>query len=147
MLTGPVWRQPADDSGALRAPLVQARYVLAGAAGPAGSAAELDSPDGLLRGIPPEVTAAFHARLPAPLTAHDADNAVSLLGTPAVFLDHDGSWARTAESLHIHVDTVHYRIRRIEDLTGRNLARLRDRLNLRAALLCAPGAARQTSSS
>ncbi|MFD7453992.1 PucR family transcriptional regulator [Kitasatospora sp. NPDC059827] len=126
---------------ALRAALVQARYVLAGATGPVGSTAELDSLDGLLRGIPPEVTAAFHTRLLAPLTAHDAENGVSLLGTLAVFLDHDGSWARTAEQLHIHVNTVHYRIRRIEELTGRNLARLRDRTDLRAALLCAPAAA------
>ncbi|MFF1874118.1 PucR family transcriptional regulator [Kitasatospora herbaricolor] len=125
-------------AGPLRAALVQARYVLAGAAGPIGSTAELDSLAGLLRGIPPEVTAAFHARLLAPLAAHDRENAVSLLGTLTVFLDHDGSWARTAESLHIHVNTVHYRIRRIEELTGRNLARLQDRLDLRAALLCAP---------
>ena len=125
-------------AGPLRAALVQARYVLAGAAGPVGSSAELDSLAELLRGIPPEVTAAFHARLLAPLAAHDRDNGVSLLGTLAVFLDHDGSWARTAESLHVHVNTVHYRIRRIEDLTGRNLARLQDRLDLRAALLCAP---------
>ncbi|MFJ3219134.1 PucR family transcriptional regulator [Kitasatospora sp. NPDC086801] len=127
---------------ALRAALVQARYVLEGADGPVGSAAELDSLDGLLRGIPPEVTAAFHARLLAPLAAHDRENAVSLLGTLAVFLDHDGSWARTAEALCIHVNTVHYRIRRIEELTGRSLARLRDRLDLRAALLCAPQPAR-----
>ncbi|MER7756190.1 helix-turn-helix domain-containing protein [Kitasatospora sp. NPDC097643] len=132
--------QPA----ALRAALVQARYVLAGSAGPVGSAAELDSLDGLLRGIPPEVTAAFHTRLLAPLAAHDRENSVSLLDTLAVFLDHDGSWARTAESLHIHVNTVHYRIRRIEELTGRNLARLRDRLDLRAALLCAPSPAPAT---
>ncbi|WP_329494289.1 PucR family transcriptional regulator [Kitasatospora herbaricolor] len=125
-------------AGPLRAALVQARYVLAGAAGPIGSTAELDSLAGLLRGIPPEVTAAFHSRLLAPLAAHDGENAVSLLGTLTVFLDHDGSWARTAESLHIHVNTVHYRIRRIEELTGRNLARLQDRLDLRAALLCAP---------
>ncbi|MER6299618.1 helix-turn-helix domain-containing protein [Kitasatospora sp. NPDC001539] len=132
---GPAAR-PTPDS--LRAALVQARYVLAGAPGPVATAAELDSLDGLLRGIPPEVTAAFHARLLAPLAAHDDENSVSLLGTLAVFLDHDGSWARTAESLHIHVNTVHYRIRRIEELTGRNLARLRDRIDLRAALLCAP---------
>ncbi|MFD4536407.1 PucR family transcriptional regulator [Kitasatospora sp. NPDC058397] len=123
---------------ALRAALVQARYVLEGSAGPVGSAAELDSLDGLLRGIPPEVTAAFHTRLLAPLAAHDRENSVSLLGTLAVFLDHDGSWARTAEALCIHVNTVHYRIRRIEELTGRSLARLRDRLDLRTALLCAP---------
>ncbi|MFJ9947217.1 PucR family transcriptional regulator [Kitasatospora sp. NPDC091207] len=122
----------------LRAALVQARYLLDGSAGPVASTAELDSLAGLLRGIPPEVTAAFHARLLAPLTAHDRENGVSLLGTLAVFLDHDGSWSRTAESLHIHVNTVHYRIRRIEELTGRNLARLQDRLDLRTALLCTP---------
>ncbi|MFJ4596855.1 MULTISPECIES: PucR family transcriptional regulator [unclassified Kitasatospora] len=127
---------------ALRAALVQARYVLEGSAGPVGSAAELDSLDGLLRSIPPEVTAAFHVRLLAPLAAHDRENSVSLLGTLAVFLDHDGSWARTAEALCIHVNTVHYRIRRIEELTGRSLARLRDRLDLRTALLCAPQPAR-----
>ncbi|MEE1782494.1 helix-turn-helix domain-containing protein [Streptomyces sp. SP17BM10] len=126
------------DPAALRAALVQARYVLEGSAGPVGSAAELDSLAGLLRGIPAEVTAAFHTRLLAPLAAHDRENGVSLLGTLAVFLDHDGSWARTAEQLHVHVNTVHYRIRRIEELTGRNLARLHDRLDLRAALLCAP---------
>ncbi|MFD8084790.1 PucR family transcriptional regulator [Kitasatospora sp. NPDC059722] len=126
------------DPAALRAALVQARYVLEGSAGPVASAVELDSLAGLLRGIPAEVTAAFHTRLLAPLAAHDRENGVSLLGTLAVFLDHDGSWARTAEQLHIHVNTVHYRIRRIEELTGRNLARLHDRLDLRAALLCAP---------
>ncbi|MFB7615513.1 PucR family transcriptional regulator [Kitasatospora sp. NPDC056181] len=130
----------AAAAGPLRAALVQARYLLDGPSGAIGTAAELDSLAGLLRGIPPEVTAAFHTRLLAPLAAHDRDNGVSLLGTLAAFLDHDGSWARTAETLCIHVNTVHYRIRRIEDLTGRNLARLQDRLDLRAALLCAPAA-------
>ncbi|GAA2831246.1 PucR family transcriptional regulator [Kitasatospora sp. CM 4170] len=125
-------------AAALRSALVQARYVLDGPGGPVGSAAELDSLAGLLRGIPPEVTAAYHARLLAPLAAHDCENGVSLLGTLAAFLDHDGSWARTAEVLHVHVNTVHYRVRRIEELTGRNLARLHDRLDLRTALLCTP---------
>ncbi|GGV10216.1 hypothetical protein GCM10010260_56110 [Streptomyces filipinensis] len=46
------------------------------------------------------------------------------------------SWARTAEALHLHVNTVHYRIQRIEHFTGRDLSRLRDRLDLWAALLC-----------
>ncbi|MFD4529691.1 helix-turn-helix domain-containing protein [Streptomyces sp. NPDC058470] len=52
------------------------------------------------------------------------------------FLVHDGSWARTAEALHRHVNTVHYRIQRIEHVTGRGLSRLYDRLDLWAALLC-----------
>ncbi|WP_436843350.1 helix-turn-helix domain-containing protein [Streptomyces narbonensis] len=33
-----------------------------------------------------------------------------------VFLAHDCSWARTGEALH--VNTVHYRVERIEALTG-----------------------------
>ncbi|WP_344447636.1 helix-turn-helix domain-containing protein [Kitasatospora nipponensis] len=38
--------------------------------------------------------------------------------------------------LHVHVNTVHYRVKRIEELTGRSLVRLEDRLDLRAALIC-----------
>ncbi|WP_241968582.1 helix-turn-helix domain-containing protein [Streptomyces sp. ICBB 8177] len=48
-----------------------------------------------------------------------------------------GSWVRTAEQLHVHVNTVHYRIQRIEHLTGKDLSRLEDRIDLRTALLCA----------
>ncbi|WP_141726963.1 helix-turn-helix domain-containing protein, partial [Streptomyces niveus] len=40
------------------------------------------------------------------------------------------------EELHLHVNTVHYRIGRVEQITGRDLSRLDDRLDLRAALLC-----------
>ncbi|GAA0654703.1 PucR family transcriptional regulator [Kitasatospora atroaurantiaca] len=133
----------APASGPLRGALVQASYTLSAAADSTdrtvGSSGELGSLAALLRGIPAEVTAAFHDRLLAPLAHHDRENGVSLLGTLGTFLDHDGSWARTAEALHIHVNTVHYRIRRIEELTGRSLGRLEDRLDLRAALLCSPG--------
>ncbi|MFE7053575.1 PucR family transcriptional regulator [Streptomyces californicus] len=59
-----------------------------------------------------------------------------LLETLETFLAHNGSWARTAEALHLHVNTVHYRVQRIEQLTGRDLARLDHRLDLRAALSC-----------
>ncbi|MFH8683511.1 PucR family transcriptional regulator [Streptomyces lydicus] len=59
-----------------------------------------------------------------------------LLETLEVFLAQHGSWARTAEALHLHVNTVHYRIQRIETLTGRDLSRLDDKLDLHAALLC-----------
>ncbi|WP_369265516.1 PucR family transcriptional regulator [Streptomyces sp. R35] len=59
-----------------------------------------------------------------------------LLETLETFLRCDGSWARTAEALHLHVNTVHYRIGRIEHVAGRDLSRLHDRLGLRAALLC-----------
>lgn len=139
LLRAGVGPSAAPDAAALRGALVQAGYALESrVGGTVGSSGELGSLAELLRGIPTEVTAAFHTRLLAPLAEHDRQNGVSLLGTLGTFLDHDGSWSRTAEALHIHVNTVHYRIRRIEELTGRSLARLEDRLDLRAALLCAP---------
>ncbi|MFB8239532.1 helix-turn-helix domain-containing protein [Kitasatospora purpeofusca] len=125
----------------LRPALVQARYALdarpPGAVGRWTSTASLAD---LLRGIPPEVTAAFHRRLLAPLVDHDRHNTVSLVATLDAFLRHNASWSRTAEALHVHVNTVHYRVKRIEELTGRSLLRLDDRLDLRTALLCAPSA-------
>ncbi|MBC3842154.1 hypothetical protein GXW82_23935 [Streptacidiphilus sp. 4-A2] len=123
---------------ALRGSLVGARYALASAA-PYTDAARLDSLAALLAGIPAQVTAAFHERVLGALAAHDRENSVSLVATLAAFLEHDGSWSRTAKALHVHVNTVHYRARRIEQLTGRNLVRLSDQADLRAALLCAPG--------
>ncbi|MGW4910838.1 PucR family transcriptional regulator [Streptomyces sp. NPDC004270] len=59
-----------------------------------------------------------------------------LLSTLETFLACDGSWARTAEALHLHVNTVHYRMQRVEHFTGRDLSRLSDRLDLWAALMC-----------
>jgi DNA-binding PucR family transcriptional regulator len=58
------------------------------------------------------------------------------LETLETFLACDGSWARTAEALHLHVNSVHHRIGRIEHFTGRDLSRRYDRLDLWAALLC-----------
>ena len=129
---GPTAEQTAP---ALRAALVRARYALA-AADPFGRADDLDSLTELLRGVPAEVTAAFRQRTLAPLIEHDQENSVSLLDTLSAFLDCDCSWSRTAKVLHIHVNTVHYRVRRVETLTGRDLSRLADQCDLRTALLC-----------
>lgn len=87
--------------------------------------------DVLLTGVPAEVRTAFGWTVLAELRR----NAV-LLETVESFLACDGSWARTAEALRLHVNSVHYRIARIEHFTGRDLSRLDDRLDLWAALLC-----------
>ncbi|WP_435861140.1 PucR family transcriptional regulator [Streptomyces nigrescens] len=59
-----------------------------------------------------------------------------MLETLQIFLACDGSWARTAEALHLHVNTVHYRAQRIERFTNRDLSSLSDPLDLWTALLC-----------
>ncbi|KOT66942.1 hypothetical protein ADK44_04740, partial [Streptomyces rimosus subsp. rimosus] len=89
--------------------------------------------------VPADVRAVFSARTLRPLLP-EHDRTGTLLHTLETFLHHDASWSRTAAALHLHVNTVRYRIQRIEHLTGRDLTRLSHRLDLRAALLCRAGA-------
>ncbi|MGW4242302.1 PucR family transcriptional regulator [Nocardia sp. NPDC004722] len=89
----------------------------------------------LLAGIPEPVRDTYRSRVLGALLDDDAHAA--LRDTLVAFLDHNGSWTRTAEAMHLHVNTVHYRIERVERLTGRDLSRLDDRLDLRTALLTA----------
>lgn len=133
---------PATAADGLAAALVQARFALGAArtTTPRGAgvtaAEELDSLGALLAGVPAEVRAVYSARTLGPLGRAATPSRAMLLETLEVFLAHDCSWARTAEALHLHVNTVHYRIGRVESLTGRDLGRLDHRLDLRAALLC-----------
>ncbi|MFI6466545.1 helix-turn-helix domain-containing protein [Streptomyces sp. NPDC050538] len=129
---------PVDTAQALNGALAEARYALASARSTAAAggsvltdAATLTGLDALLTGVPAEVRTAYSRTVLGELRS----NAV-LLETLETFLACDGSWARTAEALHLHVNSVHYRIGRIEHFTGRDLSRLYDRLDLWAALLC-----------
>jgi len=88
----------------------------------------------LLAAVPDDVRRAFRARLLDPLNAYDATHPADLVGTLEAFLDCDGSWTRCAAVLHVHVNTLRYRIGRIEELTGRRLARLEDRVDFFLAL-------------
>ena len=47
---------------------------------------------------------------------------VQLRDTVRVFLDCDGSYTQAAARLHLHKNTVHYRVRKAEELRGRPLA-------------------------
>ncbi|MYQ63009.1 hypothetical protein GTY92_05745 [Streptomyces sp. SID4950] len=124
--------------------MAEARWALASArtTSPGVSAVAdstgLDGLGALLTGIPAEVRAIYSSTVLGPLLRPSSASTAALLETLEVFLAHDGSWARTAEALHLHVNTVHYRVGRIERLTGRDLSRLPDRLDLWAALLCRP---------
>ena len=54
--------------------------------------------------------------------------------TLRAYLHHDGSWSRTADALHVHVNTVRYRIGRVEALTDRDLGTTEDRTDVFVAL-------------
>lgn len=129
----------------LRGGLAEARYALASArtTAPGSSAltdaAALTGLETLLTGIPVEVRTAFSRTVLGPLLEPATASGADLLQTLRTFLACDGSWARTAEAMHLHVNTVHYRVRRIEHFTRRDLSRLTDRLDLWTALQCRTG--------
>jgi purine catabolism regulator len=50
------------------------------------------------------------------------------------FIESNGQWERAARELYCHRHTLRYRIRRIEELTGRDLGRARDRIEFWLAL-------------
>jgi len=59
----------------------------------------------------------------------------ALLSTLRALLDHNGSPTHAASVLYCHRNTVIYRLRQLEELTGRRLSDARDRLVLGLALL------------
>ena len=88
----------------------------------------------LLASVPDDVRHMFRVRLLDPLRTYDEVHNADLVRTLETFLQNSGSWTRCAESLHLHVNSVRYRIQRIEELTGRDLSRLEDRVDFFLAL-------------
>ncbi|MEU3609645.1 helix-turn-helix domain-containing protein [Streptomyces sp. NPDC035033] len=133
---------PVDAPERLGAAFAQARHALAAAraASPAeprvAGLGDLDGLGMLLAGVPAGVRDAYRATVLGPLLGAGRGSGAMLLETLGAFLAHDCSWSRTAEALRVHVNTVHYRVGRIERLTGRDLSRLDHRADLYAALLC-----------
>jgi DNA-binding PucR family transcriptional regulator len=107
----------------------QARTIGAGEGDPG-----VDSHERLLASVPTPVLRSFIERLLGPLADYDARHNAELLPTLRSFLACDGSWSACASRMYVHVNTVRYRIGRIEALTGRDLSALADRVDFFLAL-------------
>jgi hypothetical protein len=123
----------------LRGALEEARHARRVAAARPGRVCaaghqELASHVLLLPFVPDDVRRAFTARLLDPLRDYDRRHRAELIPTLEAFLDCDGSWTRCASRLHLHVNTLRYRVGRIEQLTSRDLSRLEDKLDFFLAL-------------
>jgi len=94
----------------------------------------VDSHERLLASVPTPVLRSFTERLLGPLAEYDAHHNAELLPTLRSFLACDGSWSACASRMYVHVNTVRYRIGRIETLTGRDLSALPDRVDFFLAL-------------
>ena len=95
---------------------------------------EVASHELLLASVPGSVLRSFRERLLGPLLAYDERHRAELLPTLREFLACSGSWNVCAAKMYVHVNTVRYRIRRIEELTGRDLSSLEDQVDFFLAL-------------
>lgn len=81
----------------------------------------------------PDLTAFYHELLGA-LVEYDRRHNAELVKTLEAFFACNGNNVRTAEMLHLHRNTLLYRLERIRDITGLDLDEPETRLSLQVAL-------------
>jgi purine catabolism regulator len=69
-----------------------------------------------------------------PVEQGDGDYGEELLRSLDVFIEHNGHWEKAANALFCHRHTLRYRVRRVEQLTGRDFSNARDRIEFWLAL-------------
>jgi purine catabolism regulator len=137
---------PEADPRGLRRAYQEARFALE-AAGPAGdgrpagpqvaTVGDLGSHRLLLARQDDAALEAISRGLLGPLTDYDRRQHGELVASLRAFLEHNGNWEAAARALAVHRHTLRYRIRRVADLTGRDLDRAGDRVEFWLALQAA----------
>ncbi len=69
-----------------------------------------------------------------PIEASEGHYGGELMRSLEAFIEENGQWERAARRLYCHRHTLRYRIRRVEELTGRDLSTARDRIEFWLAL-------------
>ena len=69
-----------------------------------------------------------------PVEQGEGEYGEELLRSLDVFIENNGHWEKAASALYCHRHTLRYRIKRIEQLTGRDLSSARDRIEFWLAL-------------
>jgi hypothetical protein len=93
-----------------------------------------DSALGVAAVSAPEVTRKLADIILKPFDDLSAEDKDVLFTTFRVWVDHDGSLSETAAALYCHPNTVRYRLRRVEERSGRSLTVPRDLAELCLAL-------------
>ncbi len=123
----------------LRDVLVQARETcralrLQGGGRQVQAFSDLNNHRLLLGMLDDDALARFSNGVLGALREHDRRRGGDLEATLRVFLELDGSYAETADRLHVHVNTLRQRLAKITELTGRDPRRTNDRVDLVLAL-------------
>jgi PucR family transcriptional regulator, purine catabolism regulatory protein len=127
---------PETDPRGLRRAYQEARFALE-AAGPATRVATVDDLDSHRLLLARQEDAALEAisrGLLGPLEDYDRRQHGDLVASLRAYLEHNGNWEAAARALTVHRHTLRYRIRRIAELTGRDLDRAGDRVECWLAL-------------
>ena len=74
------------------------------------------------------------ARVLGPLADYDAEHGTDLLDSLQAFFAAQRSWQVAAKTLCVHRQTLIYRMRRVAEITGRNLDDLDDIAEIQLAL-------------
>jgi purine catabolism regulator len=82
----------------------------------------------------PDALRAFADSLLSPLDVYDRDHEGELITSLQAFLEHNARWESAAAELYVHRHTLRYRMRKVEELTGRDLSSSFDRMEFWLAL-------------
>lgn len=82
----------------------------------------------------PDALRTFADSVLAPLDRYDRAQGGELLTSLRAFLERNARWEAAAQDLLVHRHTLRYRMRKVEELTGRPLSSARDRMEFFLAL-------------
>jgi len=107
---------------------------LKGEPGVIASFADLGS-YGLLLGLQDTLSLeVFYDSVLGKLQEYDEQSSSDLVNSLACFLEANGHWGDAAEKLYVHRHTLRYRMKRVEEITGRDLDQSQDRMEFWLAL-------------
>jgi purine catabolism regulator len=90
---------------------------------------------GLLLGLQDTLSLeVFYDSVLGALRQYDEENTSDLVKSLAYFLEANGHWGEAAERLYVHRHTLRYRMKRVEEITGRSLDSAQDRMEFWLAL-------------
>jgi purine catabolism regulator len=127
----------AVDPGDVGRSLREARYALQVCrleGWPQAGFADLGTYRLLLSMTEPDALRAFADSLLVPLDTYDRDHGGELVTSLRAFLEHNARWETAAAQLFVHRHTLRYRMRKVEELTGRDLGSSFDRMEFWLAL-------------
>jgi DNA-binding PucR family transcriptional regulator len=81
-----------------------------------------------------DALASYTRSVLGPVEQDEGEYGHELLRSLDVFIENNGHWERAAQTLYCHRHTLRYRIKRVEQLTGRDFSHARDRIEFWLAL-------------